>query len=326
MIEMLLSSDWIMDGDAEFLVLAAVFIAIAAIAFLVTRVVSNTVSMRMRVAEAAREGSPSHVMQHLSAFEQRQVRLRDSIEHYFETLQSGDEDSIARRLVRAGYFSRRAPLYFALIRILLAVGLFAAAFLVLTRLYPAMPALQVFFIGFILGGLGMVLPGIYLERLGRRQEEKYRRAFPDFMDTMIVCTDAGLSLEAAADRVSREFLQTHKVLGIHLCIMMLEVRAGKRLREALAGLADRLNIPEARSLSTLFRQSEELGSSLTQSLRVYSDEMRRMRMLRAEEKANTLPVKLIMPLAGFLFPVTMTIVVVPVLMSLVQTLIGLTPQ
>ncbi len=314
------------DGDREFVILAFLFVAISAVAYVVTRLVVNLLAMRRRVADAAQEGARSTMIRHLSAFEQKQARLRESIEHYFDTIQSGNEDSIERRLVRAGFFSRRAPVWFAVLRIVFAGILFAGSFLLLSWLMPATSTGGIFLVSFLLGGLGMVLPGFYLEYLGRRQEEQYRRAFPDFMDTMIVCTDAGLSLEAAADRVSQEFLKTHKVLGIHLCIMMLEVRAGKRLREALGGLSERLNIPEARSLATLFKQSEELGSSLTQALRVYSDEMRRMRMLRAEEKANALPVKLVIPLAGFLFPVTMTIVVVPVLMSLIKILVEATPQ
>ncbi|MGO7388816.1 type II secretion system F family protein, partial [Rhizobium ruizarguesonis] len=90
--------------------------------------------------------------------------------------------------------------------------------------------------------------------------------------------------------------------GLHLSIMMLEVRGGRRLREALANLAVRLRIDEARALSVLFRQSEVLGTSVTQTLRVYCKEMRDLRIIRAEEKANALPVKMLLPLGAFLFP------------------------
>ena len=107
-----------------------------------------------------------------------------------------------------------------------------------------------------------------------RQKQNYRRGFPDFMDMMITCADAGMSLEAAVERVSNELAGTHKWLGIQLAIMTLQLRAGKPLREALRELADRIGLDEARALAVLFRQSEELGTSLTDALRVYSDEMR----------------------------------------------------
>ncbi len=145
------------------------------------------------------------------------------------------------------------------------------------------------------------------------------------MDMLIVCLDAGMSIEAAANRVAREFVDKQQDFGLHLSIMMLEVRGGRRLREALANLATRLRIDEARALAVLFRQSEELGTSVTQTLRVYSKEMRDLRIVRAEEKANALPVKMLLPLGAFLFPVSLIIVLVPIVIRVVSLLIGLKP-
>lgn len=99
-------------------------------------------------------------------------------------------------------------------------------------------------------------------------------------------------------------------------IMTLQMRAGKPLRDALRELADRIGIDEARSLAVLFRQSEELGTSLTEALRVYSDEMRTQRILRAEEKANALPVKMVLPLGLCVFPVVLMIVMLPVILRM----------
>ncbi|WP_246684352.1 type II secretion system F family protein [Mesorhizobium sp. B2-6-5] len=175
------------------------------------------------------------------------------------------------------------------------------------------------------GGFVFFIAGVVLERMGVAKEKAYRRVFPDFMDMLIVCVDSGLSVEAAADRVAREFMSTRPDFGLHLTIMMLEVRGGRRLRDALTNLATRLRIDEARSLAVLFRQSEELGSSVTKSLRVYSKEMRQMRILRAEEKANALPVKMLFPLAVFLFPLSLIIVLVPIMMRVVSMLKVMTP-
>jgi tight adherence protein C len=100
--------------------------------------------------------------------------------------------------------------------------------------------------------------------------------------------------------------------------MTMEIRAGKSTKDALETLGKRLGIDEARSFATLIRQSEELGTSLVQSLRVYSDEMRLKRLTRAEEKAHALPVKLVIPLGIFIFPVIMGVTMLPVALRLIK--------
>ena len=102
--------------------------------------------------------------------------------------------------------------------------------------------------------------------------------------------------------------------------MSLELRAGRSTRDALENLGRRLGIEEAKSFTTLIQQSEELGSSLIQSLRVFSDEMRAKRLSRAEEKAQSLPVKLVLPLAFFIFPVILGITLMPVAIKLFAAL------
>jgi tight adherence protein C len=136
------------------------------------------------------------------------------------------------------------------------------------------------------------------------------------MDMMITCADAGMSLEAAVERVGTEFAATHRHLGVQLSILTLQLRAGKPLREALREMGDRMGLEEARALAVLFRQSEELGTSLVDALRVYSEEMRTQRMLRAEEKANSLPVRMVLPLGLCVFPVVMAIIMIPVILRL----------
>ncbi|TJW31047.1 MAG: type II secretion system F family protein, partial [Mesorhizobium sp.] len=168
----------------------------------------------------------------------------------------------------------------------------------------------------LLGLACIVIPSIALDRFESGQKQIYRRGFPDFMDMMITCADAGMSLEAAVERVSNELAGTHKWLGIQLAIMNLQLRAGKPLREALRELSDRIGLEEARALAVLFRQSEELGTSLTEALRVYSDEMRGQRILRAEERANALPVKMMIPLGLCIFPVVMMVVMLPVIIRM----------
>ena len=134
-----------------------------------------------------------------------------------------------------------------------------------------------------------------------------------------------MSVEAAIDRVAHEFLHTKPNFGQHLSIISLEVRAGRPMHEALNNFATRIQLDEARTLSVLFRQSMELGSSVIKTLRVFSKEMRQTRIIKAEEKANALPVKMLFPMAGFLFPVNLIIVLVPILMQIMKLFSTMTP-
>ncbi|MGO8655251.1 type II secretion system F family protein, partial [Rhizobium ruizarguesonis] len=133
-----------------------------------------------------------------------------------------------------------------------------AAVWALNWVAPNMSRVATLVVGMFAAGVTFILVNIYIDRRGAAKEREYRRLFPDFMDMLIVCLDAGMSIEASANRVAREFVDKQQDFGLHLSIMMLEVRGGRRLREALANLAMRLRIDEARALSVLFRQSEEL--------------------------------------------------------------------
>jgi len=306
----------------EFVVLGLVFVASQAVAIIAYLSISRSVSVRKRLRANKAEGSRPGPAGLSDADDQTQ-RL---IESYYDSIASGDENSLRVRLVRAGYFQKNALLLYTIIRLMLAIGAFVGTMILLRWYTPDQSTSVISLMSAFVGSLFAILPNFVLDRFASSQQEQYRRAFPDFMDMMIVCTDSGLSMEAAASRVSTEFLRSHRALGIHLSIMMLEVRAGKRLREALSSLAERLHIDEAKSLATLFKQSDELGSSLNEALRVYSEEMRQMRLLRAEEKANKLPVKLVLPLAAFLFPVTMVIVLMPIMITLMNIMLGLVPS
>lgn len=248
------------------------------------------------------------------------------IRRYFEiTRRDRNANSTQNRLIRAGYFSAGAVTVFQLIRALICIGVLVAAVWALDRFIPEMSRLAGVVVAMFAAGITFVLVNIQIDRRGQAKEREYRRLFPDFMDMLIVCLDAGMSIEAAANRVAREFVHKRQDFGLHLSIMMLEVRGGRRLRDALANLATRLRIDEARALAVLFRQSEELGTSVTQTLRVYSKEMRDLRVVRAEEKANALPIKMLLPLGAFLFPVSLIIVLVPIVMRVVGILTGLKP-
>lgn len=308
----------------DFLILAAVFLAVLLLAFPVMSYFS-----RRREVAAKLSSMPVSYHRSTAREEEKLNELIGSdnqyIRHYFDITKSKNKDAIEFRLIRAGFFSPTAPKTFQRVRAAVAVVAFILFAYIVGQYFPEVSPVLVLVFSAIVSGVSFILVNAYLDRLGKLRQTSYRKLFPDFMDLLIVCVDAGLSIEAAIDRVMREFLNTNRDFGTHLAIISLEVRAGRALRDALANFADRINVEEARSLAILFKQSEELGSSITKTLRTYSAEMREARMIRAEEKANSLPVKMLFPLALFLFPTNLIIVIVPVGISIVKMFIQLAP-
>jgi tight adherence protein C len=172
--------------------------------------------------------------------------------------------------------------------------------------------------GFVIfsAALGYFLPAFWLSRQMSAKLTEYRHGFPDFMDLMIVCADAGMSLEAAVERVSREIAKSYPSLSQNLMLVTIELRAGRQMQDALKGLAERIGLDEVRSFATLLQQSKELGTSLSTALRVFSDEMRHKRMSLAEEKAHSLPAKMSVPVTMCILPVVLLIAVIPIIVQI----------
>jgi tight adherence protein C len=159
-------------------------------------------------------------------------------------------------------------------------------------------------------------PDAYISRRQSKLAQEYATAFPDLLDLMVVCVDAGLGLESALDRISAEMLKKSRALGMNLLLLGAETRAGRSTIDALASFSDRLGLDEARAFVGTLRQSIELGSDVGDALRVFGDEMRDKRLMRAEEQANKLPVKMVLPLALCIFPVILLVILLPVMIKL----------
>jgi tight adherence protein C len=167
------------------------------------------------------------------------------------------------------------------------------------------------------GLLGYLGPSLYLDNRIKARKLEHQAGFPDFMDLQVVCADAGLSMEAALDRVGREIGESYPSLSANIHMANLEIRAGRTMTDALEHLGERLGLEEARSFATLIQQSDELGSSISDALRVYSDDMRHKRLSRAEEKAYSLPAKLAVPMMVCIFPVLFVVILCPVIVRMV---------
>jgi tight adherence protein C len=157
----------------------------------------------------------------------------------------------------------------------------------------------------------MLGPDQYVARRRSKLLDEYRDGFPDLLDLLVASVEAGLSLDAAVSRVAEELVRRHPNLAQQIRLLTNELRAGRARRDAWTSFADRLGLEEAVSLATMLRQAEEMGASLGDTLRVFSDEMRSKRMLRAEEKAAALPAKLMVPLILFIFPCLLGVLILP---------------
>jgi tight adherence protein C len=254
----------------------------------------------------------------LAARRRKDANVEDASELLFAVEKglgsTGDRSlsKIRRELIRAGYFGGNAVFWFYVARFALA-GALALAFVRLTRVLAADPTVGLEMALAITGAcIGLLLPALYLKHRHGLLRQQCRLGFPNFLDLLVVCAEAGLTPRAGIERVSREITRTHPFLGANLFLMNLELQAGRPLVEAIEGLGRRVQLDEVRSLGSLLQQTEELGTNLTSALRVFSDEMRARRLLRAEGKAHSLPVKLVLPLAFFVFPVMLVVTLMPV--------------
>jgi tight adherence protein C len=221
--------------------------------------------------------------------------------------------SLRLRLVQAGYRKPEALTIFFGIRVMAALGLFAI-FASPLILRPNMML--------ALGGLGLgyVLPGMVLARKAKRRSHRIRLALPDALDLLVVSVEAGLGLDQALSRVAAELSFAYPDLSDELKMINLELRAGKPRAEALRNMADRSGVDDLSSLVTMLVQTDKFGTSVAQSLRVYSDTLRTKRRQRAEEAAAKTGVKMVFPLVLCIFPSIWIVTIGPAAIKFVTVL------
>lgn len=299
-------TDW-----TPFLIAALSFLAMAGIVFVIGQYYSNEARLRQRLSVPT---SNSNVQ---SSGLDIGTNISRFVARHFDEKKFGVDDTFRGKLrltlLRAGYFRNDAINFYVLWRLLALVLVPAVAYLLLELLVPHASVTSRLIILAVAAAIGMVGPDAFISRRQRMLSAEYRILFPDFLDLLVVCIDAGLTLEGAMNRVTSEIGgRRNRVFGINLALLAAEMRAGRSFIDGLSALAERLMIPEARSLVALLRQSLELGSNVGDALRVFGDEMRDKRLLRAEEQANKLSVKMILPLAMFIMPVVLMVVLLPV--------------
>ena len=225
--------------------------------------------------------------------------------------------SLRARLMQAGFFSREAMAYYLGAR-MVALGAATVATLVVLPLTAKMNGLAGVGVAGAFAIAALLGPEQVLKHRIADREREYRDGFPDLLDLLVASVEAGLSLDAAVGRIANELDRRYPRLSEHLRLLTLELRAGRARKEVWGRLADRLGIDEAQSFATMLRQSEEMGTSLGDTLKIFADEMRNKRMLRAEEKALALPAKLTVPLILFIFPCLLGVLILPAAVRVAQ--------
>jgi tight adherence protein C len=217
------------------------------------------------------------------------------------------------RLVQAGFRREEALTIFFGIRVVFALLLFAL-FSTSLVMRPN--------ITFALAGVGVgyVLPGMVLARLAKRRAHRIRLSLADALDLLVVSVEAGLGLDQALTRVGQELAFAYPDLSDELRLVNLELRAGKARPEALRNLADRTGVEDLNSLVTMLIQTDKFGTSVSQSLRVYSETLRTKRRQRAEEAAAKTGVKMVFPLVICIFPAVWIVTIGPAAIKFVTVL------
>jgi tight adherence protein C len=235
---------------------------------------------------------------------------------YLIPRKAGERSRVGRLLMHAGFRSPAAlPLYYGCKTLLMIVlpllVIFASAFL------PRLTSGKLLFLAVTMGFLGSLIPSVWLDRRVTKRQRELRIAFPDALDLLVVCVEAGLGLAPALQRVADDLMISHPELGNELALVNAEIRAGVERTQALKNLAERTGLGDVRGLVTLLVQTMRFGTGVADALRVYSEEFRDKRMQAAEELAAKIGTKMIFPLTLCLFPSFFLITVGPAVLRVI---------
>lgn len=223
---------------------------------------------------------------------------------------------LRKQLMQAGFRGHNAPITYRAIQITTMFGfpLLTAAFYVMTA-RPLDSALLPILLAFI---MGFFLPRFVLRRMMKKRMLRIQWGLADALDLMVVCVEAGLGLNAALIRISDELKNVHPDISEEFGLVNLEIRVGRSREEAFRNLAERTGVEDLRSLVAMLIQADRFGTSITRAIRVYSNSLRMKRRQRAEQAAQKAAVKLLLPLAAFLFPTLFIAILGPAALNLMD--------
>lgn len=234
--------------------------------------------------------------------------------------ESRETNKLRRDLSEAGFQSPTAPIYFVIVRFFLAIGVPVA--FIFAQQFSARPAtgLALIVLSVTLSAVGLFAPGAFIGNRATARRTQLENEFPDALDLMVVCVEAGLGLEAAFVRVADEIQESRPLIADSLHRVSVEWQAGRSRADALRGMAERVRVENLKAFAALLIQTDALGTSISQTLRTFSMEMRESRFHKAEEKAMRIPVLMTIPLVVCILPVIITALMLPAIIDVMRTL------
>ncbi len=228
--------------------------------------------------------------------------------------------SLWEQLIRAGYMSRAAPAVYTGIKMLLfAVGVTVAAFLIIPWETTGARKILLISLG---GAVPFFLPNMVVRMQEKRRRDEIRQYLPDAVDLLEICVSSGIGLDMAWNMVADEIHHVSAVLGNAMDLSNFEMHLGASRTEAMRNMASRTGAEQLSSLAAILVQSERFGTSVATALQEFANWMREERHLRAEEEAEKLPMKLLFPMALFIFPAIMVVALGPAMIHISRTLMA----
>jgi len=307
----------IMSGLVAFFILALIWHGL-----LHRNPLSNRARSLVRHRENLKQGllKPSR-----NSFKRREaIGFMRKVTEKLQLLKGEQARKISEKLVQAGWRSKDALVIYVFFKLSLPFifGAVASGFLFFLKVYDA-PFMSRVLIAMVCVVVGAYLPEIYVKNTSQKRRALLQKGLPDALDLMVICAEAGLALDAALTRVSREMMRSAPELADELNMTAIELGFQPERKTALQNLVKRTDMDSIRGVVNTLVQTEKYGTPLAQSLRVLAAEYRNERMLKAEEKAAKLPATLTVPLIVFILPSLFIVLLGPAVLRAIDGLSGL---
>lgn len=305
----------ILAGVAAMMVMLAIYAAIT---------VKDPMSKRVKALNERRDELKSGIVTSNARKRQSLVRKTDQTEKVKETLanmkvlQQSQIEAIQQKLAWAGYRNKELAVFVIGARMVVPIVLGVTAFLVfyVSSMFPEWGSMKRLFALTAAVGFGYKLPEIFLKNKATKRTDAIRKGLPDALDLLVICAEAGLTVDAAFNRVAKELGRAYPELGDEFALTAIELSFLNERKKAFDNLAYRVNLESVKGVVTTMVQTERYGTPLASALRVLSAEFRNERMMRAEEKAARLPAIMTVPLILFILPVLFIVILGPAACSI----------
>ncbi len=314
----------VLAGIAAIAVMLAIYAAVT---------VRDPMAKRVKSLNARREQLKAGIVSSSSRKRASLVRKSETTDKIRDTmaslkvLQDSQLKQIQQKLMQAGIRQKEYAYYVLLARFVLPVslGLMAALALFVFNVFPDWGSTKKVFAFATMLGAGYKGPEIYLGNLIGKRTKGIRKGLPDALDLMVICAEAGLTVDAAFNRVAKELGRAYPELGDEFALTSIELSFLSERRMAFENLAYRVDLDSVRGVVTTMIQTERYGTPLASALRVLSAEFRNERMMRAEEKAARLPAIMTIPLILFILPVLFVVILGPAACSISDAFVNTKP-